>query len=262
MAVCKNCGATIEDKEVKCPFCSALQYDAAEEQYMDNLYKVNETMDHLDDQANALIRKEILLKGAVTLAAIALAVCIGAFIGYQRNESRSFYSSGEVKELEQWYEAHIDELNHCLETGDYETMDEIISKNRISGLSDLWEGYSVCQVYISSMSSVENYKGYLAKYEKEDVSYYYRDLYQYALTFLHDEGDTNPYHSISKVKKYYPQVIAQWDSECRDVLENILGISKEQYEKDIEELFRTGYIDSTECRNRAEAYYNIYKESK
>ena len=48
MAVCKNCGATIEDKEVKCPFCSALQYDAAEEQYMDNLYKVNETMDHLE----------------------------------------------------------------------------------------------------------------------------------------------------------------------------------------------------------------------
>ena len=41
MMVCRNCGAEIDDKATSCPYCNAMQYDASEAEYMNNLYKMN-----------------------------------------------------------------------------------------------------------------------------------------------------------------------------------------------------------------------------
>ena len=57
MMVCRNCGAEIDDKATSCPYCNAMQYDASEAEYMNNLYKMNSQMDNLDDEA----KKEALL---------------------------------------------------------------------------------------------------------------------------------------------------------------------------------------------------------
>ena len=50
MMVCRNCGAEIDDKATSCPYCNAMQYDASEAEYMNNLYKMNSQMDNLDDE--------------------------------------------------------------------------------------------------------------------------------------------------------------------------------------------------------------------
>lgn len=47
MMVCRNCGAEIDDKATSCPYCNAMQYDASEAEYMNNLYKMNSQMDNL-----------------------------------------------------------------------------------------------------------------------------------------------------------------------------------------------------------------------
>lgn len=60
MMVCRNCGAEIDDKATSCPYCNAMQYDASEAEYMNNLYKMNSQMDNLDDEANKYVFSSVL----------------------------------------------------------------------------------------------------------------------------------------------------------------------------------------------------------
>ena len=55
MMVCRNCGAEIDDKATSCPYCNAMQYDASEAEYLNNLYKMNSQMDNMDDEANKYV---------------------------------------------------------------------------------------------------------------------------------------------------------------------------------------------------------------
>ena len=47
MIRCNNCGADIEETQTQCPYCHAMQYEASEKEYMNHLYKMNDTMDGL-----------------------------------------------------------------------------------------------------------------------------------------------------------------------------------------------------------------------
>ncbi len=51
MIRCNNCGADIEETQTQCPYCHAMQYEASEKEYMNHLYKMNDTMDGLDENS-------------------------------------------------------------------------------------------------------------------------------------------------------------------------------------------------------------------
>ena len=82
MMVCRNCGAEIDDKATSCPYCNAMQYDASEAEYMNNLYKMNSQMDNLDDEANKYVFSSVLKSSAIIIICIAAAVLIGIFWGF------------------------------------------------------------------------------------------------------------------------------------------------------------------------------------
>ena len=84
MMVCRNCGAEIDDKATSCPYCNAMQYDASEAEYMNNLYKMNSQMDNLDDEANKYVFSSVLKSAAIIIICIAAAVLIGIFWGFMR----------------------------------------------------------------------------------------------------------------------------------------------------------------------------------
>ena len=67
MMVCRNCGAEIDDKATSCPYCNAMQYDASEAEYMNNLYKMNSQMDNLDDEANKYVFSSVLKSAAIII---------------------------------------------------------------------------------------------------------------------------------------------------------------------------------------------------
>lgn len=69
MIRCNNCGADIEETQTQCPYCHAMQYEASEKEYMNHLYKMNDTMDGLDENANRYIRNRIICHAVITLAA-------------------------------------------------------------------------------------------------------------------------------------------------------------------------------------------------
>lgn len=77
MIRCNNCGADIEETQTQCPYCHAMQYEASEKEYMNHLYKMNDTMDGLDENANRYIRNRIICHAVITLAAVAAALLVG-----------------------------------------------------------------------------------------------------------------------------------------------------------------------------------------
>ena len=77
MIRCNNCGADIEETQTQCPYCHAMQYEASEKEYMNHLYKMNDTMDGLDENANCYIRNRIICHAVITLAAVAAALLVG-----------------------------------------------------------------------------------------------------------------------------------------------------------------------------------------
>ena len=83
MIRCNNCGADIEETQTQCPYCHAMQYEASEKEYMNHLYKMNDTMDGLDENANRYIRNRIICHAVITLAAdcssTACRDCVGIY---------------------------------------------------------------------------------------------------------------------------------------------------------------------------------------
>ena len=119
MIRCNNCGADIEETQTQCPYCHAMQYEASEKEYMNHLYKMNDTMDGLDENANRYIRNRIICHAVITLAAVAAALLVGTAWGYTKY--RSYYNSAserrEIAEGMAWYDENVPQINEAYEQG-------------------------------------------------------------------------------------------------------------------------------------------------
>ena len=78
------------------PILPCMQYEASEKEYMNHLYKMNDTMDGLDENANRYIRNRIICHAVITLAAVAAALLVGTAWGYTKY--RSYYNSASNAE--------------------------------------------------------------------------------------------------------------------------------------------------------------------
>ena len=136
MIRCNNCGADIEETQTQCPYCHAMQYEASEKEYMNHLYKMNDTMDGLDENANRYIRNRIICHAVITLAAVAAALLVGTAWGYTKY--RSYYNSAserrEIAEGMAWYDENVPQINEAYEQGNFADISEVTAdsyKNKI-----------------------------------------------------------------------------------------------------------------------------------
>ena len=113
--ICSNCGADISSKDIKCPYRGAMQYEASEKKYMNDLYKINSDMDNLDKNVRRYallsIAKSIGYVLIGTAAALVIGVAIGRFDYKQYNDSRK--ERNEIHKAMDWYDdnsAKLDEL--------------------------------------------------------------------------------------------------------------------------------------------------------
>lgn len=127
MIRCNNCGADIEETQTQCPYCHAMQYEASEKEYMNHLYKMNDTMDGLDENANRYIRNRIICHAVITLAAVAAALLVGTAWGYTKY--RSYYNSAserrEIAEGMAWYDENVPQINEAYEQGNFADISEV-----------------------------------------------------------------------------------------------------------------------------------------
>ena len=94
--ICSNCGADISSKDIKCPYCGAMQYEAAEKKYMNDLYKINSDMDNLDKNVRRYVWHSIAKSIGYVLIGTAIALMLGILIG--RNDYMRYNNSKKERE--------------------------------------------------------------------------------------------------------------------------------------------------------------------
>ena len=171
MMVCRNCGAEIDDKATSCPYCNAMQYDASEAEYMNNLYKMYSQMVNLDDEANKYVFSSVLKSAAIIIICIAAAVLIGIFWGFMRYRADN-NSSAERKKIHQsieWYNNNVSKLDEAYAKADYNTVSELVDGYKgNSSVIRKWNHYSFITLYGSyyrCVNDIYNKNDMLSEYE-------------------------------------------------------------------------------------------------
>ena len=231
MMVCRNCGAEIDDKATSCPYCNAMQYDASEAEYMNNLYKMNSQMDNLDDEANKYVFSSVLKSAAIIIICIAAAVLIGIFWGFMRYRADN-NSSAERKKIHQsieWYV--IRKWNHysfiTLYGSYYRRVNDIYNKN------DMLSEYEFDSGFRRSLDLV-----YFSKNIKSDY------MGRYYLACSDDEK----------------KIVDGWVESAYDFLENKAGITQEEIDSFMISLYPDGYYDYKAGKDYEDKYYKNYQE--
>ena len=152
MIRCNNCGADIEETQTQCPYCHAMQYEASEKEYMNHLYKMNDTMDGLDENANRYIRNRIICHAVITLAAVAAALLVGTAWGYTKY--RSYYNSAserrEIAEGMAWYDENVPQINEAYEQGNFADISEVTADSYKNKILQQWKHYSILYILYHS----------------------------------------------------------------------------------------------------------------
>ena len=141
---CPNCGAVIDAKETRCPYCSYINPEGAEAKYLKDLEDRRRDLDTVDDQVRSGYRKEIQ-KGAgtalktVLIIALILAVAVGGFV---YAENRLFNNDKEDYAAElAWEHEHFPEYDILFESGDYDMLLERIAEDGEAHDVWNWERY-------------------------------------------------------------------------------------------------------------------------
>lgn len=78
--ICPNCGAAIEAKEPKCPFCGYINFPGAEEKFMRDLEHTEEQLSQIPEQQKEQIKKSIFKSSKVIWITILIVVLIAVLI--------------------------------------------------------------------------------------------------------------------------------------------------------------------------------------
>ena len=123
--ICSSCGAKVDSKLPRCPFCDTLLIEGAEAEYMDKLHKVRRSMEDLSQVPKGAVVSEVKKQGkrirkiVIITAVIALAL-FALFLWQDRQYVRDnkadyiwgqqnfpvmnqMYEEGRLEELEEFY---------------------------------------------------------------------------------------------------------------------------------------------------------------
>lgn len=262
MMVCRNCGAEIDDKATSCPYCNAMQYDASEAEYMNNLYKMNSQMDNLDDEANKYVFSSVLKSAAIIIICIAAAVLIGIFWGFMRYRADN-NSSAERKKIHQsieWYDNNVSKLDEAYAKADYNTVSELVDGYKgNSSVIQKWNHYSFITLYGSyyrRVNDIYNKNDMLSEYEFDSGFRRSLDLVYFSKNIKSDYMGRY-YLTCSDDEK---KIVDGWVESAYDFLENKAGITQEEIDSFMISLYPDGYYDYKAGKDYEDKYYKNYQE--
>lgn len=253
MIRCNNCGADIEETQTQCPYCHAMQYEASEKEYMNHLYKMNDTMDGLDENANRYIRNRIICHAVITLAAVAAALLVGTAWGYTKY--RSYYNSAserrEIAEGMAWYDENVPQINEAYEQGNFADISEVTADSYKNKILQQWKHYNILYIYKYAYSDTLRYDDKIAQGTPLE-SYEFENLYRSCMEYMNMLEDTDGY-----MYRYYKscdaqekEIISTWTQHVKAVLTDTIGQSEADYAADYQALYGNGDVSN----------YNMFRE--
>lgn len=263
MSKCISCGADIKKDDVKCPYCGTMQYDAAEKQYMDKLYTLEEGMDKFDDDAKVYVFRDTAKSVLITLAAAAVAVFIGVLLGYAQYHQNYDSSAADEQAMAvmDWYDDNIDYIETCYRRRDFAAIRAKLNENNalVSHRSlKNWEHYPLCIIYSDTYFGFEKLQ---EGSSKSFTEYEFTDKYRAAVSVIGIKmiESSSSAKNYAQCTEYDKTIVNGWIDEATAFMENALGLTRNQYESDVNEIYNgNNYIEYTNVQEYAKKYYQIY----
>lgn len=230
--LCNECGASIHEKDTKCPFCGALQYDAAENEYMDRLGGIHKNLESLKTEGNRTFTRMFLITFLKTALVSLLFVFLGVAVYYGGEARKQKTSEDEVREIieyYEWYEEHIDELNSCYMDKDFDKIIEIYYQ--VVGYYALktWKHWDISKLYMEI--TLNMFKMIKALEEGGWVSELsLADAMCNALELIYACDDNNTYYNIdiANLDDEEKKVLAEWKDTAHTFLYDTLKMTEEE----------------------------------
>ena len=122
---CKHCSAEFDDNLPQCPYCGALNYTGAEQEYFEHLHDLNDEMADMSDDSKETFQSGF--KKSMTIAASIIGVAIlvigllvGLYFLYYNYSSKK--SEEEYLASRTWKNTYYEELDTLYAQNDYDAI--------------------------------------------------------------------------------------------------------------------------------------------
>lgn len=246
---CENCGSTFDSEEAKCPFCGHIYEPGAEKKYMDDLEKVRENLDHIDEEQEEMCKEEAKKKLKLILIIVVAAILV--IIGIIAVKMLSFRTSenlvyGDISvDSVADEEADFSRLEELYAAGDYDALSELFFNMVKNGeLSIYTWNHSTFVVYKDKR---DYYFESADDSVKNNDEYGYANLLSYILEFYSKEYSNQitypeaPQEDIDVLDGYREEILA--DAKVRfELTDDMLDSYLEETRADV-----TGVIQMDNC---------------
>ncbi|HIS25590.1 MAG TPA: zinc ribbon domain-containing protein [Candidatus Pullilachnospira intestinigallinarum] len=231
---CTQCGARIDEKELRCPYCQAVNPFADEQKYMERLQKILEETENLSDEPLRQYGKELKFHGKrtlkIALTAIAVPVAAGLIlVGIHLWHNRQEAAADRARlELESRY---LPQLETLYAQGDYEEasrlLDQAYEEASSAGAEYFSWSHATFLYYFDTWNTMDSFRDTLRKdgsysqEQLEDALFAAMVLYQEALLPYEEEAVTSG----------EKEEILSWKEDADRFLQENLLFSPEEIEK-------------------------------
>ena len=224
MIICKECGGKFEEKKAACPYCGALNYIGAEEQYMTNLESMRSNMAEMGDDSKEAYAASAKKSSVVIIATLSVLLLVAGIIVAIILICHTVISGSEeediVKQQMLWREEYLDDLDAMYEAGDYDAivafMDDHAEDEGYGIYS--WEHCDFIQVYRSYALFHSN----ASQWDSFDLTMKKWTLYDAVSIEYYLSTDIYIFTEEEKV------MIEDWCEEVKAFYHDELGLSDEE----------------------------------
>ena len=251
---CKHCSAEFDDNLPQCPYCGALNYTGAEQEYFEHLHDLNDEMADMSDDSKETFQSGF--KKSMTIAASIIGVAIlvigllvGLYFLYYNYSSKK--SEEEYLASRTWKNTYYEELDTLYAQNDYDAILLFLSEhvNDKGYFPYEWEHLDFIQAY-------EKYQNFLedsANFDSDNLTYMYWTLYE--ILYMQTIVD-QPYLVYSEEELAQ---ITEWKAETYAFLTDHMGLTESEIEEMKKETLSDDYAYpiADKCKKYIKKRYDL-----
>lgn len=251
---CKQCSAEFDDSLPQCPYCGALNYTGAEQEYFEHLHNLNNEMGELSDDSEETyksgFRKSITIAvGIIGGLIILIGLLIGLFLLYRNYSDKK--SEEEYQASRIWKNTYYEELDAMYAQEDYDEISQFLNDH----IDDKgyypyeWEHLDFIQAYAGYQNFLED----SANFDTNNLTNMYWTLYD--ILYMQTIVD-QPYLVFTDAERAQ---ILEWKAETYAFLTNHMGMTESEIEEMKKETLSDDYTYpiADKCRKYIKKRYNL-----
>jgi len=254
---CSNCGAGFEKDEPNCPYCGYISYPGAEEKYMQDLGKIRQNLDDIDnnivkENKNTVLKYVLIILVIMLVAAINIFIIISTMKKLEDDWYEDHNEGPTAKERLLWENENFPIIDEMYEAGDYDGIlefeNELYEKSSPYGIME-YEHADFLMVYRMHKEITEG----IAVLDKGDkLSEYNAHSMVYNTLWFYFNYEKDGYYEFTEEEK---QLIAGYKAEALDCLFNRLHFTEEEILENESRFKKNGYMDYSKCSDYADKIY-------